>query len=357
MAKLTSLVVAALALVVGCSLPVAPPDGGEGEGEPGEGEGEPGEGEGEPGEGEGEPGEGEGEGDPPPGARTPPPLPSYSHGACPSLVGGSTSETSVVTGFATGDQVRKFRLLVPSNYDPSQPYALMFAWHWLNAESDSFVSQGELETAIEQFPFIIVAPDKRLNDDGSKAYQFDWPFVETSSAESELVFFDDLLACVNESFNIDRERVYGIGVSAGALWVTFVSTTDRANHFAAIESLSGGLGSVAYGGGGWSMQYTPQPNKFPAIVLWGGADDWLGLSFHDASVRYRDALRGDGHFVVECVHDAGHAVPPIEAPPGVTRFAFLWQFMLDHPMSVAGGVSPWSAGLPSSAPSWCALPP
>ncbi|MBI1949286.1 MAG: hypothetical protein HYS27_26600 [Deltaproteobacteria bacterium] len=343
--------------LLACSSACSSVVGGEGEGErAGEGEGEPAEGEGEPpSEGEGEP-PSEGEGEPPLG-RLVPPLPSYSHGTCPTLAGGPTSATSIVTGFATGDQERRFRLLVPASYDGSEPYALMFAWHWLNAESDSFVSQGELESAVEQFPFIIVLPDKRENADGSKSYQFDWPFAETWGTESELTFFDDLLACVTGQFTIDRERVYGIGVSAGALWVTYLSTTDRANHLAAVESLSGGLGSLGFTGGGWSMPYAPQPNKFPAVVLWGGDDDWLGLSFRDASIRYRDALRGDAHFVVQCVHDAGHAVPPIEAPPGVTRFAFLWQFMLDHPMSVAGGASPWSGSLPSSAPSWCLIAP
>ncbi|MCC7070987.1 MAG: hypothetical protein IT383_06685 [Deltaproteobacteria bacterium] len=330
-------------------------EAGEGEGEAGEGEG--GEGEGEGGEGEGEQGgEGEGEGDH--AGRIPPALPTYSHGTCPTLVGGATSASSVVTGFATGDQVRSFRLLVPASYDGTQRYALMFAWHWLNASSSSFVDQGELESAIEEYPFIIVLPDKRLNANGSKAYQFDWPFAETWGTESELVFFDDLLACVNEQFSVDRDRVYGIGVSAGALWVSYLSTTARANHLAAVESLSGGLGSLGFGGAGWQMEYAPQPNKFPAIVLWGGDSDWLGLSFRDASVAYRDALRADAHFVVECVHDAGHAVPPIDPPPGQTRFSFLWEFMLDHPMGVAGGASPWrNAGMPSFAPSWCSLPP
>ena len=48
----------------------------------------------------------------------------------------------------------------------------------------------------------------------------------------------------------------------------------------------------------------------------------------------------------------------IDPPPGQTRFSFLWEFMLDHPMGVAGGASPWrNAGMPSFAPSWCSLPP
>jgi hypothetical protein len=336
---------------------------GEGEGSTstGEGEGEgtasTGEGEGVTSTGEGEgvssTGEGEGEGV---AARVPPPMPAYSQGTCPILVGGATKDTSLVTGFPTTSGDRQFRLLVPASYDGTQPMALMFAWHWLNADSGSFVDQGDLETAIQQFPFIVVLPDKLRLPNGNKAYQFDWPFVETWGAPSEVQYFDDLLACVTQQFNIDDNKIYSIGVSAGGLWATYLSTKPEADHFAAVESLSGGLGSFAYNGTGWSMQYQPQANKFPAIVLWGGDTDWLGISFKDASIAYRDALLGDGHFVVQCIHDQGHAVPPITPPPGETKFTFLWQFMMDHPYTVPAGTSPWQqSGLPSSAPSWCTI--
>lgn len=288
---------------------------------------------------------------------TDPPLPPpYSHGECPVLVGGPTNDTSVVVDFPTGEHMRRFRLMVPEGYDGSEPMPLVFAWHWLNASSSSFVREAQFESAIEQLGLIVVLPDGLENDRGDKAYTFDWPFAEDWGKEAELLFLDDLMSCVQEQYNIDRRRVYGIGVSAGGLWVTYVSTTAQGNYFAAIESLSGGLGEVL---GVWEMQYQPQPNKFPAIVLWGGDGDWLGLSFSEASVRYRDALRDDGHFVVQCVHDAGHAVPPIEAPGEMeTRFRALWTFMLDHPYGLPPGHSPYlQDGLPDFFPEWCEIVP
>ncbi len=253
---------------------------------------------------------------------------------------------------SAGD-TRSFRLLVPMSYDGSQPMPLVFAWHWLNASSNSFVQDGELESAIEEMGFIAVLPDKLLKANGDKAYLFDWPFVEVSNAEKELTFFDDMLSCVSEQFSIDPTRVYGIGVSAGALWLTYLMSTDRIDYLAAAESLSGGLGEVA---GAWEMQFTPRPHKFPAVVLWGGPTDWLGVNFAEASMRLRDALLIDGHFVVVCTHDAGHAVPPIDAPPwSNTRFWSLWRFMLDHPYAVRP--SPYeSTGLPAGFPDWCSLP-
>ena len=290
--------------------------------------------------------------DVPPTLREPPPLRAYSRGTCPRLVSGTTNETSLNTGFRSGSQTRSFRLIVPRNYDGSSDWPLMFTWHWLNASSSSFVRTGELETATEQMRFIAIAPD-RLENGGNRAYQFDWPFAEVWGVPGELTFFDDMLACVSAQFRIDRRKVYGVGVSAGALWVTYLSTTDRANYFAAVESLSGGLGDVF---GVWRMEYAPQANKFPALVLWGGPTDWLGLDFNLASMRYRDALVRDNHFVVQCTHSAGHMVPPIMAPgPGMTRFQFLWQFALDHPYGTTAATSPWRTGLPSNAPSWCSL--
>jgi hypothetical protein len=107
------------------------------------------------------------------------------------------------------------------------------------------------------------------------------------------------------------------------------------------------------------MNYAPQPNKFPALVLWGGTSDWLVVDFNAASQKYRDALRKDGHFVMECTHDAGHAMPPVDPPPdGGTRFEMLWQFMLDHPYSLPSGTSPYqTTGLPPWFPKWCSIAP
>ncbi len=299
--------------------------------------------------------EGEPEAEPePPFTRDPPAPPTYSLGECPELVGGPTSDTSVIAQFPTGDQVRRLRLLVPDRYDGTEPWPLVFAWHWLNASSGSFVREAQMESAVDQMGFIAVLPDGLENDNGDRAYLFDWPFAEVWGVEAELQFFDDMLACVTEQFNVDLRRIYGIGVSAGALWLTHLSTTDRVDHFAAVESLSGGLGEVL---GVWEMAWTPQPHKFPALVLWGGVIDWLGLSFHEASLRYRDALIDDGHFVVTCTHDAGHAVPPIEAPAETqTRFLALWSFMLDHPYGTPPGHSPYfQTGLPDFFPDWCEI--
>ncbi|MBX3192135.1 MAG: hypothetical protein KF819_34420 [Labilithrix sp.] len=292
-----------------------------------------------------------------PARATPPPIPGYSGGACPTLVGGATKATSLNSGFKSGKHTRGFHLIVPPSYDGTKAWPVFFAWHWLNASARSFIDQGELESATEQMKFIAVVPEELRDGSNKKAYQMDWPFVETWGAADELLFIDDMLSCVNAQYAIDPARVYGVGVSAGALWATYVSTTEHANRFAGIESLSGGLGADPVGV--WKMKYVPQANKFPALVLWGGSQDVLAVDFAKSSMSYRDELRKDSHFVVQCIHDAGHAIPPVDPPAnGTTRFAVLWQFMLDHPYGLAPGDSPYKTkGLPAVFPSWCKVVP
>lgn len=286
-------------------------------------------------------------GDPPDTVADPPALPGYSGGTCPALTHGATRDSSVNTGFMSSGVARDFRLMVPEDYDASRAYPVVFAWHWLNASSGSFVRDGELESAIDQMDFIVVLPD------GKEEYIFDWPFAETWGAEEELVFFDDLLTCVGEQYSVDLDQVHGIGVSAGALWLTYLSTTSRSQHLASVSSLSGGLGNVF---NLWQMQWATPPRAFPAVVLDGGPTDWLGVDFYQASLDYRDALRGDGHFVVYCEHDQGHGMPPIEPPVAdQTVFYSLWQFMLDHPYSVGEGASPYEGGLPDFYEEWCSV--
>jgi hypothetical protein len=107
----------------------------------------------------------------------------------------------------------------------------------------------------------------------------------------------------------------------------------------------------------FNMTYTPQTNKFPALVLWGGPTDMFILDFAAASMKLRDALAGDNHFVVTCTHMSGHGLPPIPPPPdGGTFLAPMYEFLMDHPYGLPPKTSPYQqTGLPSDYPSWCQI--
>lgn len=288
---------------------------------------------------------------------SPPPLPRYSGSACPTLRAGATAAAGLNAEFPTGTVRRQFRLIVPSSYDPagSDRWPLVVAWHWLAGDSGQLVREADVEAAAARYRMIVVVPDQQREADGRATNYFTWPFILSSRPEAERVFLDDMLACVTGQFRVDPARVHAMGVSAGALWLTSLLTTTYAQRFASVAILSGGLGYVP---NVVRLEYAPQPNKFPAVVVWGGPTDRLIVDFDDASRRLRDALVDDGHFVIACTHDRGHALPPLMAPAAdEPRSAFVWRFFLDHPYGRAPATSPYlDAGLPPGAPSWCGIP-
>lgn len=287
---------------------------------------------------------------------TPPSPPMYSRGQCPRLTAGPTASAGLNSAFQSGAHSRQFRLIVPSNYDPdgTDRWPLVFAWHWLAGDSTQIIREGEIERSAARHRMIVVAPDQ-LYVNGEQVNPFTWPFLASSDRQPDLTLTDDLLACISSQFRVDPARVHAMGVSAGALWLTSLMSDARARYFASVAILSGGLGQVS---GALRMQYTPQPNRYPAIVLWGGPSDRLIVDFHAASQRLEEALLDHGHFMVECVHDRGHALPPLMAPsPEDSRFAFVWDFFREHPYGRPPATSPYlDGGLPAGAPGFCRIP-
>ncbi len=98
------------------------------------------------------------------------------------------------------------------------------------------------------------------------------------------------------------------------------------------------------------------PRSVPTLVLWGGPTDTCAINFQTASRNLERALVATNSFVLECVHNCGHDVPPVEDP--TLGVAALYQFAFDHPYWLEPRESPYIArGLPSGMPTWCAIGP
>lgn len=278
--------------------------------------------------------------DPPPGAQHPPPPPSYSGGACPALLPGRNTLPS------SGGN-RELILVVPTDLDPAERLPVGFLWHPLGSDADVFLERGELVSAVDQARFIAVLPEAK----GDLTLQWPWsPLDSGSRFEEELRFFDDMFACIAAQYNVNLDCVAAGGVSSGGLWATQVGWA-RGQYFSSLLSVSGGSGN-----GSIVRSWQGSPHKMPALVLWGGsADVCVIFSFIDTSHTLEQELLQDGHFVLECVHNCGHAIPPFDPPPGESGFAPIWEFPLNHPYWLEDGDSPYFDQLPANLPSWCSV--
>jgi poly(3-hydroxybutyrate) depolymerase len=272
-------------------------------------------------------------------------LPAYA-GACPAL-----AVAPAVTTLTSSGAARTFIVVRPTTIAPGETLPVVFLWHWLGGSADAMASKLEVQAAVDARRFIGVLPVAK----GDALFR--WPFEATQTqarVDEEARFFDDMLACVGAALPVNKECVSSVGVSAGALWTGQLATL-RSEHLASMVILSGGVGGVVRG---WSTT----PHRLPSLVLWGGPSDMYPanvpiMNFETASHSLISSLSTDGHYLMECTHNCGHAVPPFDAPAagsGGLLFDPVWRFVLDHPYWLPASKSPYTGkALPAAYPSWC----
>ena len=273
------------------------------------------------------------------------PLPAYA-GVCPALVA-SPATTTITSSSAQ----RSFIVVRPTTIAPGETLPVVFLWHWLGGDAGAMASTLEVQAAANARRFIGVVPTAK--GDGL----FRWPFEASQTqarVDEEARFFDDMLACVAAELPVNKECVSSVGVSAGALWTSQLATL-RSERLASMVSLSGGTG-------GFVRNWSTTPHRLPSLVLWGGSGDVYPsqlpvMNFEKASHDLEAAMKADGHFLLECTHNCGHAVPPFDAPApggGALLFDPIWRFVLDHPYWLPASKSPYAGkALPAAYPSWC----
>jgi hypothetical protein len=280
----------------------------------------------------------------PANAPEPPAAPAYA-GTCPTLADSGMTYIDLPSSGAA----RKFLLAVPQNLGSAERVPVVFLWHPIGTTATIFLTRGDLRTAVDEQRFIAVMPE----DKGDLTFKFPSNIGDSDARIAEEVqFFDDLYACVAQQYaaNVNRDCIISGGVSTGALWGDQLAAR-RSNVLSSFLSLSGGTG--LYG----IRQWPGAQRHLPAWVLWGGPTDncYNLINFQDLSRNLEQHLSQDGHFILECVHNCGHAMPPFDAT-GMPTFTPLWDFGFNHPFWLPPGTSPFQqSGIPHFYPTWCGM--
>lgn len=114
------------------------------------------------------------------------------------------------------------------------------------------------------------------------------------SGAKNAIFFRDLLSAIKAEYRIDSERIWLVGYSGGAQFITRF-------YLPLYSSTIDGGGAVVFGGGGAPYNITPKP---PAAALvsdfrlhwYTGADDTGRRSGYNA---LRDAKAGEAHYAAK----------------------------------------------------------
>jgi polyhydroxybutyrate depolymerase len=149
--------------------------------------------------------------------------------------------------------------------------------------------------------FILVYPDA-----------FMWETVDAKAdnldTNKDVRFFDQLLSHLSKHYEIDRHRVYAVGMSNGAMFVHLLAVA-RSNDIAAIAAHSG-IRTKDIG--------SPK-SPIPVMLVAGENDPVLKPMQSDA-----DRYRADGH-IVEFV-----SVPGLGHKWSMRHNSDIWNFLSQH---------------------------
>lgn len=177
----------------------------------------------------------------------------------PSTSAGCGKTPTLTSGSATIDvdgAAREYILNLPSDYDPSKPYKLIFGLHWRGGQASDVATGGTVGLGnyygledLADGSAIFVAPNGLDNG---------W----ANTGGRDIAFMKAILAAFQADLCIDLDRIFSVGFSYGGM-MSFAIACEMGDVFRAIAPLSGAL----YSGCG---------NGTAPIAMWGShgtADD------------------------------------------------------------------------------------
>jgi hypothetical protein len=279
-------------------------------------------------------------------------------GPCP---GGYVPEDAMNTDFMVAGHSRAFDLILPDGDTTGYgPWPIVFLWHEHElTPADMRDATGvALVAGDADFKFIAVLPQE-AGFTLPSGLGWEMLQVEDPDTNPDVMFFDAMLACIDETFGVDEDRIYSVGFSTGAILSNLLAVV-RNDVIAATVSYSGSYFSDPAQEKCLGTECTSWPAvetgfKFPTIVTEGGSGDYfdilgvLTLDFHADALATLDYLGALGHEVIYCPHTEGHVVPEnVKA----AQFA---AFFRDHPKGTRP--SPYASGLPGVFPGTCTYEP
>lgn len=121
---------------------------------------------------------------------------------------------------------RTFYVYLPTNYDSSQPYPLVFQFHPMGGTAEQAINIPSIRS---KFPAIYVTP-QGLSPDGTSG----WP----NTNGQDMAFTKVMLTEVQEKYCVDKSRIFSTGFSYGGM-MSFAIGCEMGDVFRAIAPMSG----------------------------------------------------------------------------------------------------------------------
>lgn len=195
---------------------------------------------------------------------------------------------SEIIGFGSNPGNLKMYVHIPKNLEANESIPVVLAMHGCSQNAAIIEEQSGWSDLADKYGFIVIYPEqKRINNPMGCFRWYDYEETETQEVES--VF--QMLDFVERNYNIDPERLFVYGVSAGGV-MSIHTVVHRPEKFSAAACLAGGPYKIGEDDDATLMdlifmdERTPEewkerlPNypagtKFPKLILGHGNKDKL----------------------------------------------------------------------------------
>ena len=163
---------------------------------------------------------------------------------------------------------REYIIYVPSIYDGSEAYPLMFNFHGGGGTSIDFMNNtNDMRSVADTAGFIAVYPQAAVDpNDGSNAWLHKAP-----TSHDDVFFIEAIIDTLSNDFFIDNNRVYACGYSEGGIF-SYELACRLNNRIAAISSVSGSMLVDSFRDSYYNLGFC-SPVHPTAILLIPGTND------------------------------------------------------------------------------------
>ena len=189
-------------------------------------------------------------------------------------------------------ETRIYKLYIPSSYDGSEPYSLIFNFHGGSADIDSQIAIADMRSIADTAKLLLVYPQALAdpNDGGST----NWLHKEPTNVD-DVFFIEDLIDTIASQYLLNENRIYACGYSLGGEFTYELAC--RLNHkIAAVAAVARTMGIAAY-----DNCFPTHPTGILTILgtndnispyeglIWGGIQYYLSADdMHDYWASYNE---------------------------------------------------------------------
>lgn len=237
---------------------------------------------------------------------------------------------SIVPGFNTlmvNGRARTFVADFPA--DPTRPMGILFSWHGYNqAEGQHHDASNLNPNGNPDLPVVVITPDDL---DFELPVGLDWQLDEGSVATNvDLQFFEAMVGCLNEQYDIDPARIHSLGYSAGSVMTALLHSVYP-TIVRSVICISGmwfndqaEIDAIIFAGLVLSPTWPPlRPEDAGTILLThGGLTDIAAVIINLETMAQRafPFLAQANRVVVDCAHNNGHTGSPDVGADVISRF-------------------------------------